>query len=202
MSEMRYKKTKTSKVPLIILIVVLVLVIAAIVFVIFFMNSSPKQPQTASTAPSTAAQTTLSADASNSQATQPNQESTSDNNAQQPTEKVVVPTVSGGEQGDFFNATFTPTSAIDTLTGNSATLKEVFGTSYSGGAYTFNDDGTFSESISLTSVNSGAYAIEGDTLVATYTNDKNIFFEISKWDGDVPSELILRDYGGFDVYFS
>ncbi len=210
MSEPRYAKEKKSKAPLIILIIVLVLVAAAVVGVILYMNSVKLQPQTDETTQpqTTEQQTSISEQSSQTEQPQQSQQSQQGSTAQQSAavssdaESIVVPTVSNEEQGEMFNATFTPSYAVDSLTGADATLKDVFGTSYTGGAYTFNSDGTFSESISLTSDYSGAYSVQGDNIVLTYTNDKNIIFTVTKWNGNEPEELLLKDYGGYDVYFS
>lgn len=207
MSEPRYAKDKKSKAPLIILIIVLVLVAAAVVGVIIYMNSGKLQPQTNETTQPQTTEQQSSISEQSPQAEQP-QHTEQSTTAQQSSavssdaESIVVPTVSDEEQGEMFNATFTPSYAVDSLTGEDATLKDVFGTSYTGGAYTFNSDGTFSESISLTSDYSGAYSVQGDNIVLTYTNDKNIIFTVTKWNGSEPEELLLKDYGGYDVYFS
>lgn len=203
MSEYRYKKS--SKVPIIIFIAAVVVVIAAVICVIVFSNGNSKpQQKTESTVQTTVAskQQTTAANQQSALTTEPPQQNTS---AQQQSdnensEKIEVPTISGEEQGDYFNTTLAPVRAVDTYTDSECTLKEVFGSSFSGGVFTFNSDGTFSESLSLTSANSGAYAVEGDKIVATYTNDKNIMITVTEWDGDTPTEIVIN-YGGYDVYF-
>ncbi len=208
MSENHYKKT--SKAPLVILITVLVAVVAAVVCFLIFMNpgKSPQKDETTSTTQQTTAQLS-----SQGQSDNPNTDSNVQSSQQQTTEQghtssesskpedIVVPTISGEEQGDHFTASLSPYKAVDTITDNECSLREVFGSSYSGGEISFKSDGTFSDTLSLTSANSGAYAVEGDTIVATYTNDKNIVISVTQWNGDTPSEILIN-YGGYDVYFS
>lgn len=204
MSENRYKKS--SKAPMIILIVVSVIIVAGIICAVIFLNgnTTPKDPKDL-----IEETTILELPTDGAQDTQPQTESidntedhTHENNQpQQSSEVVVVPTINGGEQGDYFSASFSPSSAIDTFTDTNCSLKEVFGSSYSGGSITFNSDGTLSDNLSLTGASTGAYAVEGDQIVATYANDKNYIITISKWNGDVPAEIIMN-IGGYDVYFS
>lgn len=200
MSEYRYKKS--SKAPIIIFIVAVVAVIAAVICVIVFSNGNSKpQQKTESTVQSTvtSAQQTTAENQQSDLTTEPQQQNTTAPQ-QSDNEKIVVPTISGEEQGDYFNTTLAPVRAVDTYTDSECTLKEVFGSSFSGGVFTFNSDGTFSESLSLTLANSGAYAVEGDKIVVTYTNDKNIVITVTEWDGDTPAEIVIN-YGGYDVYF-
>lgn len=204
MSENRYKKS--SKAPMIILIVVSVIIVAGIICAVIFLNgnTTPKDPKDL-----IEETTILELPTDGAQDTQPQTESidntedhTHENNQpQQSSEVVVVPTINGGEQGDYFSASFSPSSAIDTFTDTNCSLKEVFGSSYSGGSITFNSDGTLSDNLSLTGASTGAYAVEGDQIVATYANDKNYIITISKWNGDVPAEIIMN-IGGYDVYFN
>lgn len=204
MSENRYKKS--SKAPMIILIVVSVIIVAGIICAVIFLNgnTTPKDPKDL-----IEETTILELPTDGAQDTQPQTESidntedhTHENNQpQQSSEVVVVPTINGGEQGDYFSASFSPSSAIDTFTDTNCSLKEVFGSSYSGGSITFNSDGTLSDNLSLTGASTGAYAVEGDKIVATYTNDKNYIITVTKWNGDVPAEIIIN-YGGYDVYFN
>lgn len=204
MSEYRY--TKTSKKPLIFLIVALVLVVAAIVVVLIFMNSSKNPPKNDVTSQTVATYETLEqtdapSTAQSSVEQQPATDSQQSSEQSSESEKVVVPTINGEAQGEFFSASFTPYKAVDTLTDSEAGLKEVFGSSYSGGSILFNSDGTFSDTLSLTSANSGAYSVEGDLIVATYTNDKNIMIKVTNWNDKTPAEIIIN-YGGYDVYFN
>lgn len=204
MSENRYKKN--SKAPMIILIVVSIIVVAGIICAIIFLNgnSNPKHPE------DLIVETTIVQILTDgTQDTQYQTEGSSDvenhthanDQSQQSSEAVVVPTISGGEQGNYFSASFSPSSAVDTFTDTNCSLKEVFGSSYSGGSISFNSDGTFSDNLSLTGASTGAYAVEGGKIVATYTNDKNYIITVSEWNGDVPAEIIIN-IGGYDVYFN
>lgn len=112
-------------------------------------------------------------------------------------ESVVVP--GDIEEASYFSATFNPYKAVDSITEEECSLKEVFGSSYGGGSITFNSDGSFSDSLINSSSNSGAYAVKGSAIVATYSNDKNMDISVSSWNGDIPSEIIIN-YGGYYVY--
>lgn len=113
---------------------------------------------------------------------------------------IVVPTQQG-QESKYFSASFTPTKAVDTSTDEKCSLREVFGSSYSGGSLVFYDNGTFADNLLATSENSGGYAISGDTLYATYSNDKNMKITVTSWSDSEPAEIIVN-YGGYDVYFS
>lgn len=200
---------KSSKKPIaIICIVAAVIIILGVFFAVIFLNSGSKPAQTNTTA--TAQQTTseiqtTAVDSSETiaQTTEAEQSTTqSETFAGETSEasKVVVPTHSGQEIS-YFNATYVPYKAIDSATNEECTLREVFGSAFSQGVITFNSDGTFSDSVTSSSVDSGAYAVEGDTIVATYSNDKNMSVKVVSWDGDTPLELIIN-YGGYDVYFN
>lgn len=208
MAANHYKKT--SKAPLIILISVLIFVVAAIIFVLIFVSSgnNTKPVSTTQKTTSSAAATAQSvqnipsevadvtdyiADTTKEQGYTSEQSSRTDN--------IIVPTISGEAQGEYFTYSFSPYKAVDTVTESECSLKEVFGSSYSGGTISFKEDGTFSDSLSLTSANAGAYAVEGDSIVATYTNDKNMIISIIKRDGDIPVEISIN-YGGYEVFLS
>ena len=70
-------------------------------------------------------------------------------------------------------------------------MRDLFGSAYSGGGFTFNEDGTFIDGITSASANSGAYIVEGDSVVITYSNDKNVIAAVTKWNGDVPAEITV-----------
>lgn len=113
---------------------------------------------------------------------------------------IVVPTQQG-QESKYFSASFNPTKAVDTSTNEECSLREVFGSSYSGGSLVFYDNGTFADNLLATSENTGGYAISGDTLYATYSNDKNMKITVTSWSDSEPAEIIVN-YGGYDVYFS
>lgn len=207
MSENRYKKG--SKAPMIILIIVSVIVVAAIICAVIILN---RNKNTTNPEDLIAETTIIQISDTENTETQNNQSQTGEssnaenhthasNQPQQSGDAVVVPTINGGERGEYFSASFSPTSAVDTFTGANCSLKEVFGSSFNGGSIKFNSDGTLSDNLSLTGASSGAYAVEGDQIIATYTNDKNYIITVTKWNDDVPAEIIIN-YGGYDVYFN
>ena len=203
---------KSSKKSLIIIICVVVLVAVIAGAVILFMNLSGKNNNSATTVPTVAASTT----ADNTNSTQNVSDSVSETTqsatksgeaSQEPTEQgytaetssndseIVVPTISGEEQKPKFSATLIPYYAKD-----ENSLRDLFGSAYSGGGFTFNEDGTFIDGITSASANSGAYIVEGDSVVITYSNDKNVIAAVTKWNGDVPAEITVN-YGGIIVSF-
>lgn len=198
---------KSSKKPLVIICIVAAVIIIGVVCAVIFLNSGLNPANTDS---STAQQTpstvqsisTESADTTIQSATtvQPTTQIESFTGETSEVPKVVVPTQSGQEVR-YFNATYVPYKAIDSSTNEECSLREVFGSAFSQGVITFNSDGTFTDSVTSSSVDSGAYAVEGDTIVATYSNDKNMSVKVASWEGDTPSELIIN-YGGYDVYFN
>ena len=207
---------KSSNAPLVILIIVAILVVGAIVgAAIFFMNgglSIFNQQET--TAPAVTevttqaeAPTTQSAEA---QTTAPEETTKAQSEATTAPDEgvhtndtpvdIAVPTDPGVEVS-YFNATFIPNGKVDdNLTGGSATLREVFGSGYSDGVLTFNEDGTFKDTLISSESNRGAYVVQGKTIHATYTNDKNMRIEVTSWDGGTPSEFNIQ-YGDYTVYF-
>lgn len=198
---------KSSKKPLVIICIVAAVIIIGVVCTVIFLNSGSK---TANTDTTTTQQTTSTVQSTSAESAETTLQPTT---AEQPTTqiesftgetsevpKVVVPTQSGQEVS-YFNATYVPYKAIDSSTNEECSLREVFGSAFSQGVITFNSDGTFTDSVTSSSVDSGAYAVEGNTIVATYTNDKNMSVKVASWDGDTPSELIIN-YGGYDVYFN
>lgn len=198
---------KISKKPILIICIVTAVIIIGVICAVIFFNSGSKPAnttstttqQTTSTVPSTSvesAQTTLQP----TESEQPTTQSETFAGETSEVSKVVVPT-QGGQEVSYFNATYVPYKAVDSSTNEECTLREVFGSAFSQGVITFNSDGTFTDSVTSSSANSGAYAVEGDKIVATYTNDKNMSVKVTSWEGDTPSELIIN-YGGYDVYFN
>lgn len=198
---------KSSKKPLVIICITAAVIIIGVVCAVILLNSGSKPANTNST---TAQQTTSTVQSASAEYAETTLQPATD--AQQTTQietfagetsevpKVVVPTQSGQEVS-YFNATYVPYKAIDSSTNEECSLREVFGSAFSQGVITFNSDGTFTDSVTSSSVGSGAYAVEGDTIVATYSNDKNMSVKVASWDGDTPLELIIN-YGGYDVYFN
>lgn len=208
---------RSSKVPaIIVLVLIALIVVLSIVIVVKHLGKNSDNNQITE---NTAIQTTVA------EATTVSQTDTVPQTTEQgvtipessEVDKVVVPTQSGAV-AKYFNATYVPYRAEDVEGINDeseieydfveeddenteVSLKEVFGSAYSGGVITFNDDGTFTDTLLYSSLNKGSYVVEGDRIVATYVNDKNIYIDIDGWDGDTPSELIIN-YGGYDVFFS
>ncbi|MBQ5629749.1 MAG: hypothetical protein IIV15_00430 [Ruminococcus sp.] len=206
---------KGSNAPLVILIVVAVIVVGAIVGgAIFLMNGGlsifNKQETTAPvTTEVTASEAVPTTQADQAQTTAPAEtkaqtEATTAADEGVHTEDtpidIAVPTDPGVEVS-YFNATFIPNGDVDdNLTGGKATLREVFGSGYSDGVLSFNEDGTFKDTLISSESNRGAYVVQDKTIHATYTNDKNMRIEVTEWDGGTPSKFNIQ-YGDYTVYF-
>lgn len=198
---------KTSKKPILIICIVTAVIIIGVICALIFFNSGSKPANTTSTTTQQTTSTVQSTSVESAQTTlqpteseQPTTQSETFAGETSEVSKVVVPT-QGGQEVSYFNATYVPYKAVDSSTNEECTLREVFGSAFSQGVITFNSDGTFTDSVTSSSANSGAYAVEGDKIVATYTNDKNMSVKVASWEGDTPSELIIN-YGGYDVYFN
>ena len=198
---------KTSKKPILIICIVTAVIIIGVICAVIFFNSGSKPANTTSTTTQQTTSTVQSTLVESAQTTlqpteseQPTTQSETFAGETSEVSKVVVPT-QGGQEVSYFNATYVPYKAVDSSTNEECTLREVFGSAFSQGVITFNSDGTFTDSVTSSSANSGAYAVEGDKIVATYTNDKNMSVKVTSWEGDTPSELIIN-YGGYDVYFN
>lgn len=120
--------------------------------------------------------------------------------AEQTTQSIAV---SGAESADKdlnFDAEMYPYKAFDNEGKRDASLKEVFGSVYGGEGITFDKNGLFSDNITQTDYNFGAYTVTDGVINMTYSNDKNKSAEIISYNGNVPSEIKI-DYVGYDVYF-
>lgn len=207
----------SSKKTLIIVICSVVLVALIAGAVILFMNFSGKNDNSATTVPTSAISTTaVNTDSTQNisdSASEPTQPATeSGETSQEPTEQgftsessdndseIVVPTISGEEQKPKFSATLVPYYAKDENSSEEVSLRDLFGSAYSGGGFTFNEDGTFIDGITNTSANSGAYIVEGDNIIITYSNDKNVIAAVTEWNGNVPKEFTVN-FGGITVSF-
>ncbi|WP_417136832.1 hypothetical protein [Ruminococcus bromii] len=207
----------SSKKPLIIVICAVVLVALIAGAVILFMNFSGKNDNSATTVPTSAISTTsVNTDSTQNisdSASEPTQPATESGvTSQEPTEQgftsessdndseIVVPTISGEEQKPKFSATLVPYYAKDENSSEEVSLRDLFGSAYSGGGFTFNEDGTFIDGITNTSANSGAYIVEGDNIIITYSNDKNVIAAVTEWNGNVPKEFTVN-FGGITVSF-
>lgn len=194
-------KSSNTLIKVISTIAVIIIVIAAIVITVNFFTDNKVTGDKATVTTQQTTEIIESVTTSHTVATVPptTEQGVTSVTSQNATQVVVIPT-ENGENISYFNATYAPYKAIDTFSDTECTLKEVFGSSYSGGVITFNSDGTFFDSVTSSSIKSGAYVVENELIKATYTNDKNMTVTVSEWDGDTPSELIIN-YGGYDVYF-
>lgn len=213
----KYKEKKSKSYVGIIIVLIVIAVIAGVI-VLFFISKNSEQNNAAAassvslqtenttvspTASSKTESTSPNALQASSKATQQSSQSVAESKqpAQSAPEKVVVPDSEEADESSYFEAVYTPYKAVDTDTGNTVSMREVFGTSYSGGTFVFNSDGTFTDNLSISSVNSGAYSVSGNTIRATYTNDKNLSISVIASEGNIPSEIVIN-YGGYDVYFN
>ena len=94
----------------------------------------------------------------------------------------------------------TATAATSTLQTKMATYYEKVGIKAGACSFTFNEDGTFKDTLISSESNRGAYVVQDKTIHATYTNDKNMRIEVTEWDGGTPSKFNIQ-YGDYTVYF-
>lgn len=90
-----------------------------------------------------------------------------------------------------FNGSYKPdTRAEDVQTGANVHLRELFGTGYSGAAFTFSDDGTFSDTLSG---RAGAYQIENGIITAIAYPDQELTITVTEWkaDGTTPQRFCV-----------
>ncbi len=199
--------TKITKIISIALVVVLVVVIGVIIFKNVFGEEPPK------TLPSTYDQvaTTELIEATTSNSSEESKKPTDkeankgETSATEPTtEKVVVPS-DGGEDAKYFSGIYTPYRVVDTLAEefeeDEVTLREAFGEAYSGGLIAFYKDGTFKDTVTTSSANSGSYKVSGEMIIATYADDKNMEITVTGWSGGRPAEFMIEYGGGYQVYF-
>ena len=119
----------------------------------------------------------------------------------QPTTEAIM--VSGAENADeelYFSAELYPYKAFDTVGNRNASVKEVFGSVYSGEGLTFDENGLFADNITQSEYNYGAYTVTDGVINMTYSNDKNATAQIISYEDGVPSEIVI-DFVGYEVYF-
>lgn len=119
----------------------------------------------------------------------------------QPTTEAIA--VSGAESADeelYFSAELYPYKAFDTVGNRNASVKEVFGSVYSGEGLTFDENGLFADNITQSEYNYGAYTVTDGVINMTYSNDKNATAQIISYEDGVPSEIVI-DFVGYEVYF-
>lgn len=131
------------------------------------------------------------------QDTQPQKEETT---AEPATENIVVSGAENADKNLNFDAEMFPYKAFDNVGKRDASIKEVFGSVYGGEGITFDKNGLFSDNITQTEYNYGAYTVTDGIINMTYSNDKNKSAEIISYSGNVPSEIKIN-YVGYDVYF-
>ncbi len=222
----RHAAPAGSKKPVIIIVVAVILTAAAVGAALFFMNGGfsmfggdDKPTQPATTAPATTAAATTQA-ATEAVVTQTSDGGEGSDDIQQttaeapaPTETapqpttidIAIPTEDSGEV-TYFNATYIPNGqVIDLSTGENVTLRDVFGATYPEGVLTFNDDGTFTDTINASGIDSGAYLVQNGQIKATYVYDRNMNITVTEWNGNTPAEFYII-YGGsesgYQVFFS
>ena len=117
------------------------------------------------------------------------------------TEGIVVPEEDNADESLNFSAEFTAYKAYDKTEERRVSLKEVFGSSYSGGTFVFNEDGTFQDNLIISAKNYGAYVVIDSEIYLTYANDKNSTAEILLQDDYYTPTEIMINYGGYEVYF-
>jgi hypothetical protein len=77
----------------------------------------------------------------------------------------------------------------------------VFGSGYNtSGVITFNNDGTFSDTIPSENARTGGYVVQNNKIIATYSDDKNMEITVTEWDGNTPASFYIV-YAGYNVYF-
>ena len=193
---------KKSKAPVIIIIVAAVIVIAAAVFAILFFSGAFKNKT--ETQPTTAQTTTVednTVQAIHGQVETAAQTSDAESSQAEETTVVIVPTEAEGDI-TYFSGTYAPNgTVIDTFTGQSATLKEIFGNGYNTeGKLTFNEDGTFSDTLPSKEGKNGAYVVQNGKISATYSDDRNMDITVTEWNGGKPASFYVV-YAGYNVYF-
>ena len=204
---------KTSKKPLAIILVAAILVAAVVGGVLFFVfngkegNSDNDKATTGTTvAIGTSAEQAQTETASDTEtqetafsAVESTQSAEEEPQAETEADAIVVPT-EADEAVSFFNATYIPNGeAVDAETGQSVSLREALGASYSEGVLTFNSDGTFSDSITA-NANFGSYVVQDNSIKATYADDRNMDITVTQWSDGAPSAFYVN-YGGCIIYF-
>lgn len=198
MADKKSKTEKKSKAPVIVIIVACVVLIAAAIFAILFFNGAFGQND----GDNNSTELTTSDEFGTTSAQGMHGQLPSDSQSSEETNVVLPPTEAEGEI-TYFSGTFTPNGkVIDQLTGNkNATLREVFGNGYnSKGGITFNDNGTFEDTLRPSDNSNGGYVVQNKKVIATYSDDKNMDITVTKWDGNTPISFYVV-YADYAVYF-
>lgn len=125
---------------------------------------------------------------------------TAETTVQSETNSIVVNGAENADKNLNFNEELYPYKAFDNVGKRDASVKEVFGSVYGGEGLTFDENGLFSDNITQSEYNYGAYIVKDGVITMTYANDKNKTAQIIAYDGNTPSEIKI-DYVGYDVYF-
>lgn len=206
-------QTSNNKGKVIAAVVIAALIIAGVAafFVLKGCSSDSGKNETAATTSvvTTTAQSTTSQTPSTSAEQNASEKETAaqdtrasnqdDESSAQESGDIAIPTEADAEVS-YFNATFIPNGeATDAETGESVSLREALGASYSEGVLTFNSDGTFTDSITPNS-SSGKYVVQNNKITATYSDDRNMDITVTDWNDGAPSAFHIN-YGGCIVYF-
>ena len=209
---MNKKNTGINKKQLIIIIAAAVVIIASLIVIIIALNSGKsgddnKQQQT--TAATAAVNDTTEAAEKSLPDSPPTSETPAGTEEPEtmPTIDINIPT-EGGEV-THFDGVYVPDSyAEDVSTGAKVSMRSLFGSGYSSGAITFSSDGTFTDTLSMSGTESGAYNAENRQIVATYLPDRQMDITVIEWN-DASSKpdsfYIIYSLGGdarYKVYFS
>lgn len=115
-----------------------------------------------------------------------------------------LPGASG--ETSVFSAVYKPdTRAEDVQTGAAVHLREVFGTGYANAAFTFLNDGTFTDTLSG---KAGSYQVENGAITAIALPDQRLEITVMEWktDGKTPQRfsVIYRTVGekGYKVIYA
>lgn len=198
MSDKTGKTDKKSKAPIIVIIIVLAVLIAAAIFAILYFNGafSQNDGDTDSSVSTTSDEFGTTAAQGMHGQLQPDSQSSEETN------KVLPPTEGEGEI-TYFTGSYTPNGkVVDKLSGNNnATLREVFGNGYNAqGGITFNNDGTFSDTLRPSDHSNGGYVVQNEKIIATYSDDKNMDITVTEWNGNAPKSFYVV-YADYEVYF-
>ena len=198
MSDKTGKTDKKSKAPIIVIIIVLAVLIAAAIFAILYFNGafSQNDGDTDSSVSTTSDEFGTTAAQGMHGQLQPDSESSEETNI------VIPPTEKDGEI-TYFSGKFIPSGkVVDRLTGNNnATLREVFGAGYNAqGGITFNNDGTFLDTLRPSHNNTGGYVVQNNKIIATYSDDINMDITVTEWNGNAPKSFYVV-YADYEVYF-
>lgn len=202
--------TGAKKAPLI--IIISVALIAAIGTCIFFFVFKPFDNKDNSASRETTSPSTVAAAATEPSAEIPTNPRTTEQPAgtepPEPSTTIDIVLPSGEGEASHFNGSFVPVAeAEDAATGEKVSLRDLFGTGFSSAVMTFNEDGTFTDTLSASGKRSGMYNVQDGGITATYLPDENMDITVTEWDdsGKVPVSfyVIYHTTGenGFKVFF-